>query len=180
MTIEHTLRFEIVTTERSPAEVQSLAEVVYEALAVPKPHDRHATMVWPNDNDAAISTVDVFIDVLADDDDELTTAVAAARNAFRNFGLEIVGDPELRASRPVEVPTVRTPGLTYDAETQALTIEAGAPEWHDVELTIVPRGYDRALALIADHEAGRRREHAVPIKTLTIRRPAGNPTTTQP
>jgi hypothetical protein len=173
--MEHTLKFVVSTSGRPPAELYKLLTIVYSALSVRKPLFGGSPGMLSADKE----TVDLFVPVLADDEEELVAAASAVMSAFQNFGIETQGRPEVRSSREVRPTRVRTAGVQYEESRQELTIDTWAPDWADLEISLVPKD-GQIVALLADYEHGSRKEQAMMVRTIRVRRPAGMPPSTQP
>lgn len=169
MTSEHMLRFVAKTNGRPPSELVKMLEIVYDAVQIRKP-DSEFYSAHPTDGEP--EEVKLHVTVLADDEAELDSATHAMLNAFHNFGVEIIGDPEVRSCKPVEPVVVQAPGLSYDETTQELTIDLQAAARADIELRLFA-SKDQVRAIIADNGRGRRVEQAVKLRKITLPRSSG-------
>lgn len=175
MATENTIKFVAKTNGRSSHELYSLLTVIYDTASLKKPDFGSGPAVVGPVDDASPGTLNLFITVLAEDDDEVVAAAETALNALRVFEIEIVGAPELVSSKPVKPRTVTTPGLDYDEAEGVLTIDTWAPDWTDVEVRLHPNGDGRVVLFLVTNERGLRMEQAVLGNTIKVRRPGGTP-----
>lgn len=173
MITENTIKLVARTNGRTPAELYSLLNVAYEQSSVRKPDfDSGPAMVGPAGIESP-QEANLFFPVLAEDDDELVTAVETVVNGLRVLDVELVGSPQLRASKPVKPVTVSAAGVDYDEATGVLSIDTWAPTWGDLEIRLHPEGDGRVIVMLADQISGHRREQAVIANTINVRRPGG-------
>ncbi|MFR9802327.1 hypothetical protein ACL02T_08495 [Pseudonocardia sp. RS010] len=172
MTNQGLVKFVVETDGRDPQEVFSLCKITFDSLNVRKADFNGAPAMTQAASNPRPETVNLFLTMLADSDDEFVESVGAVLSALSNFGLRVVGSPEIRSVKPVEPVTVKTDGVAYDEEAQELVIDTWAPSWHDLEIEVWKDG-DRVTAMITDRESGRPLQQVVKLKKLTIKRPAG-------
>ena len=173
MTTENTIKLVARTNGHTPAELHSALNAAYEQGSLRKPDFGSGPAMVSPPGDEAPQEVNLFVTVLADDDEELVAAVESVMNSLRLSDVELVGSPMLHASNPVRPVTVTADGVDYDEAAGVLYIDTWAPTWGDLEVRLHPKGDGRVIVMIADHISGHCREQAVIVNTIAVRRPGG-------